>query len=58
MAGHYPTVYEADLPTVSHEDASTPESAHTPLEEARRQFPDGLEAQASRQEHRWIGSTR
>jgi cytochrome P450 len=34
-----PTVFEADLPTVSYEDATTPEAAHAALKQAREQFP-------------------
>ena len=34
-----PTVFEADLPTVSYEDASTPAAAHEALKQARQQFP-------------------
>src|SRR6478735_4343381 len=34
-----PNVYEADLPTVSYEDAPTPAAAHAALKEAREQFP-------------------
>lgn len=44
MARNYPRVYEADLPTVSYEDASTPEAAHAALKEARRQFPIAMGA--------------
>ena len=33
----YPTIYEADLPTVSYEDAPTPQIAHERLKEARQQ---------------------
>ncbi|HEX9498359.1 MAG TPA: cytochrome P450, partial [Mycobacterium sp.] len=32
-----PTIYEADLPTVSYEDASTPQIAHERLKQARQQ---------------------
>src|ERR1700754_3468954 len=35
----YPTIYEADLPTVSYEDAPTPQIAHERLKEARQQGP-------------------
>jgi len=34
-----PTVFEADLPTVSYEDAATPAAAHEALKQARQQFP-------------------
>jgi hypothetical protein len=34
-----PTVFEADLPTVSYEDAATPAAAHEALKQARHQFP-------------------
>ena len=30
-----PTVFEADLPTVSYEDAATPAAAHEALKQAR-----------------------
>ena len=33
----YPTIYEADLPTVSYEDAPTPQIAHERLKQARQQ---------------------
>ena len=33
------TVFEADLPTVSYEDAPTPAAAHEALKQARQQFP-------------------
>jgi cytochrome P450 len=39
-----PTVFEADLPTVSYEDAATPEAAHQSLKEAREQFPIAMGA--------------
>ncbi|HTI78380.1 MAG TPA: cytochrome P450 [Mycobacterium sp.] len=39
-----PTVYEADLPTVSYEDAPTPAAAHSALKEAREQFPIAMGA--------------
>ena len=32
-----PTIYEADLPTVSYEDAPTPQIAHEGLKQARQQ---------------------
>jgi hypothetical protein len=32
------TVFEADLPTVSYEDAPTPAAAHEALKQARQQF--------------------
>src|SRR3982074_2910240 len=32
-----PTIYEADLPTVSYEDAPTPQIAHERLKQARQQ---------------------
>ncbi len=44
MARKYPTVYEAGLPTVSYEDAPTPEAAHAALKEARRQSPIAMGA--------------
>src|ERR1700754_700054 len=34
-----PTVFEADLPTVSYEDAPTPAAVHEALKQARQQFP-------------------
>src|SRR5579859_6793484 len=34
-----PTVFEADLPTVSYEDETTPEAVHRALKQAREQFP-------------------
>ena len=34
-----PTVFEADLPTVSYEDAPTPHAAHEALKRAREQSP-------------------
>src|ERR1700748_3833663 len=34
-----PTVFEADLPTVSYEDAPAPAVAHEALKQARQQFP-------------------
>ena len=39
-----PTVFEADLPTVSYEDATTPEAAHATLKQAREQFFQKLDA--------------
>ena len=39
-----PTVFKADLPTVSYEDAPTPEAAHQSLKEAREQFPIAMGA--------------
>ncbi|MFG1931495.1 cytochrome P450 [Mycobacterium sp. NPDC048908] len=39
-----PTVFEADLPTVSYEDASTPSAVHAALKEAREQFPIAMGA--------------
>jgi cytochrome P450 len=33
----FPTIYEADLPTVSYEDAPTPQIAHERLKQARQQ---------------------
>jgi cytochrome P450 len=39
-----PTVFEADLPTVSYEDAPTPAAAHASLKQARDQFPIGMGA--------------
>lgn len=41
--GH-PTIFEADLPTVSYEDAATPEAAHQALKQAREQFPIAMGA--------------
>ena len=35
----FPTIYEADLPTVSYEDAPTPQIAHERLKQARQQGP-------------------
>jgi cytochrome P450 len=40
----YPTVFEADLPTVSYEDAPTPTAAHQALKQARAQFPIAMGA--------------
>ena len=34
-----PTVFEADLPRVSYEDASSPEAVHQALKQARQLFP-------------------
>ena len=39
-----PTVFEADLPTVSYEDAPTPAAAHEALKQARQQFPIAMGA--------------
>jgi cytochrome P450 len=39
-----PTIYEADLPTVSYEDAPTPQAAHHALKEARQQGPIAMGA--------------
>ena len=39
-----PTVFEADLPTVSYEGAPTPEDAHQSLKQARQQFPIAMGA--------------
>jgi cytochrome P450 len=39
-----PTVFEADLATVSYEDAPTPAVAHTSLAQARDQFPIAMGA--------------
>ena len=39
-----PTIYEADLPTVSYEDAPTPQIAHQRLKEARLQGPIAMGA--------------
>jgi cytochrome P450 len=39
-----PTVFEADLPTVSYEDAPTPAAAHASLKQARDQFPIAMGA--------------
>jgi cytochrome P450 len=39
-----PTVFEADLPTVSYEDAPTPQAAHQNLKHARQQFPIAMGA--------------
>ena len=39
-----PTVFEADLPTVSYEGAPTPEDAHQALKQARQQFPIAMGA--------------
>lgn len=40
----YPTIFEADLPTVSYEDAPTPQAAHQALKAAREQFPIAMGA--------------
>jgi cytochrome P450 len=43
--GHaYPTVFEADLPTVSYEDAPSPHAAHAALKQARQKFPIAMGA--------------
>jgi cytochrome P450 len=34
-----PTVFEADLPAVSYEEATTPEAVHRDLKQARERFP-------------------
>jgi len=34
-----PSVFEADLPTVSYQDAPTPQAAHEDLKRAREQSP-------------------
>lgn len=39
-----PTIFEADLPTVSYEDAPTPAAAHESLKQAREQFPIAMGA--------------
>src|SRR3954451_23000645 len=39
-----PTVFEADLPTVSYEDASTPQAAHEALKQARQESPIAMGA--------------
>ena len=39
-----PTIYEADLPTVSYEDAPNPEAAHRSLKQARQQGPIAMGA--------------
>ena len=39
-----PTVFEADLPAVSYEDAPTPQIAHERLKQARQQFPIAMGA--------------
>jgi cytochrome P450 len=39
-----PTIYEADLPTVSYEDAPTPQIAHERLKQARQQGPIAMGA--------------
>ena len=39
-----PTIYEADLPTVSYEDAPTPQIAHQNLKRAREQGPIAMGA--------------
>jgi cytochrome P450 len=41
----FPTVFEADLPTVSYQDAPSPQAAHENLKRAREQFPIGMGAQ-------------
>jgi cytochrome P450 len=40
----YPTVFEADLPTVSYMDAPSPHAAHAALKQARQQFPIAMGA--------------
>ena len=39
-----PTIYQADLPTVSYEEATTPDAAHESLKQARQQFPIAMGA--------------
>jgi cytochrome P450 len=39
-----PTVFEADLPTVSYEDAPTPQAAHEALKRAREESPIAIGA--------------
>jgi cytochrome P450 len=39
-----PSVFEADLPTVSYEEAPTPQAAHAALKRAREQFPIAMGA--------------
>jgi cytochrome P450 len=39
-----PTIFEADLPSVSYEDAPTPQVAHAALKQAREQFPIAMGA--------------
>ncbi|MFL6088389.1 MAG: cytochrome P450 [Mycobacterium sp.] len=39
-----PTVFEADLPTVSYEDAPTPQAAHEALKQARQESPIAMGA--------------
>jgi cytochrome P450 len=39
-----PTIFEADLPTVSYEDAPTPQVAHERLKQARQQGPIAMGA--------------
>ncbi len=39
-----PTIYEADLPTVSYEEAPTPQIAHERLKQARQQGPIAMGA--------------
>src|SRR5690348_13706752 len=39
VGGTHPTVFEADLPTVSYMDAPSPRAAHAVLKLAREQFP-------------------
>jgi cytochrome P450 len=39
-----PTIFEADLPTVSYVEAPTPEVAHQALKQARQQFPIAMGA--------------
>ena len=39
-----PTVFEADLPSVSYEDAPTPEAAHAALKQAREESPIAMGA--------------
>src|SRR6185295_16218862 len=38
------TVFEADLPAVSYQDAATPDAAHQALKQARQQFPIAMGA--------------
>src|SRR3954467_15269309 len=39
-----PTVFEADGPTVSYEDAPTPQAAHEALKQARQESPIAMGA--------------
>ena len=53
-----PTVFEADLPTVSYEDAPTPAAAHEALKQARQQFPIAMGVARARDSELRAGAHR